>query len=238
MGITAENLAEKYNITRDECDKFAIQSQQRWGVANSANVFDSEIVGIEVKGRKGKMTTVDADEHPKPETQLEKIAKLKPVFKKDGAVTAASASGICDGAGTIILASEEAVKEHNLTPLCKLLSYNSVGCEPTEMGIGPVPAITNALKAAGVNQNDVDRFEVNEAFAAQFLSVQKALELPDDKTNVNGGAISIGHPLGASGSRITAHLANEFSRNSDCNIAVGSACIGGGQGIALVLERC
>lgn len=208
--------------------------------------------------------TVDTDEHPRPDTSLEKISSLRPVFKKDGVVTAANASGICDGAGTIILASEEAVKEHNLTPLARLASYHVSGCQPSIMGIGPVPAIKGALDSAGLSIADVDRFEINEgktvqccfsfkgcslllislllslcvikAFAAQFLACAKELELDMDKTNLHGGAISLGHPLGASGSRITAHLANEFQR-ANGKVHVGSACIGGGQGIAVVLER-
>ena len=182
------------------------------------------------------MQTINTDEHPRPDTTLEKISSLRPVFKKDGVVTAANASGICDGAGTIILASEDAVKEYGLTPLARLASYNVSGCDPSIMGIGPVPAIKGALASAGMTLADVDRVEINEAFAAQFLACAKELELDMSKTNLNGGAISLGHPLGASGSRITAHLANEFQR-ADGKVYVGSACIGGGQGIAVVLER-
>ena len=158
--------------------------------------------------------------------------------RKTGVVTAANASGINDGAGSIILASEKAVKEHNLTPLCRLASYGIVGCDPTIMGIGPVPAIQAALQKADLSlENDVDRVEINEAFAAQFLACAKELNLDMDKTNIHGSAIAIGHPLGASGSRITAHLAHEFAYNQDSKIHVGAACIGGGQGIAVVLER-
>jgi len=236
MGITAENLAKKYNITREECDAFAIRSQQTWGTANEAGLFDAEMAPVEVKTRKGTKV-IDTDEHPKPDTELEKIAKLPTVFDKEGVVTAASASGICDGAGTILLASEEAVKEHNLNPLCRLVSYSVVGCDPKIMGIGPVPAIQQALERADLTMNDVDRVEINEAFAAQFLACAKELDLDMDKTNIHGGAISLGHPLGASGSRITAHLANEFSYSPESKIHVGAACIGGGQGIAVVLER-
>jgi len=237
MGVTAENLAVKYGISREECDAYAIRSQDTWAAAKAAGHFDAEICPIEVKGRKGPVT-VDTDEHPKPGTKLEKIAGLKAVFKKDGVVTAANASGICDGAGTIILASEDAVKEHNLCPLARVVSYASAGCDPSIMGIGPVPAIQQALKLAGMTIDQADRVEINEAFAAQFLSCEKELGLDREKTNINGGAISIGHPLGASGSRIMAHLANEFHRNDGMNIAIGSACIGGGQGIAVILERC
>jgi len=235
MGITAENLAEKYAITREECDEFAVRSQQTWGEAEKKGVFDYEISPIEIEGRKGTKI-VEMDEHPRPETTVDKLSKLKSVFKNDGTVTAASASGICDGAGSIILASEEAVKEHGLKPMARLRSYQVSGCDPTIMGIGPVPAIQGALDKAGLTLADVDRVEINEAFAAQFLACAKELDLDMSKTNIHGGAISIGHPLGASGSRIVAHLANEF-KHSDGNIHVGAACIGGGQGIAVVLER-
>ena len=199
-------------------------------------MFDAEIAPIEVKTRKGTVT-VDTDEHPRPSTTLEQLAKLPPVFDKEGVVTAASSSGICDGAGSIIVASEAAVAEHNLTPLCRLVSYGVVGCDPSIMGIGPVPAIQVALQKAGLTLSDVDRVEINEAFAAQFLACAKELNLDMDKTNIHGGAISLGHPLGASGSRITAHLAHEFASKPENKIHVGAACIGGGQGIALVLER-
>jgi len=238
MGMTAENLAEKYGITREECDEYAIRSQTTWGRAKELGIFDLEMAPVEVATRKGTVT-IDTDEHPRPDTKLEKIAALKPVFKKDGVVTAANASGICDGAGAVLLASEEAVKEHNLQPLARLVSYGIAGCEPTIMGIGPVPAIQKALARAGdLALGDVDRVEINEAFAAQFLACAKELELDMSKTNLHGGAISLGHPLAASGSRILAHLANEFQREGNtAKTHVGSACIGGGQGIAVVMER-
>lgn len=236
MGVTAENLAKKYGITREECDSFALRSQQKWGEAKEAGLFDAEMAPIEVQTRKGPKV-VDTDEHPRPQTTKEQMAKLPPVFDKEGVVTAASSSGICDGAGSIIVASEQAVKEHNLTPLCRLVSYGVVGCDPSIMGIGPVPAIQMALERANLTMDDVDRVEINEAFAAQFLACAKELDLDMDKANIHGGAISLGHPLGASGSRITAHLAHEFAYNQSSNIHVGAACIGGGQGIALVMER-
>ena len=235
MGITAENLAVKYGISREDCDKLAIRSQQTWGEAKKNGVFDLEMASVEITTKKGTKI-IDTDEHPRPDTSFEKISTLRPVFKKDGVVTAANASGICDGAGSIILASEDAVKEHGLKPLARLAGYNVHGCEPEIMGIGPVPAIKGALASAGMTLADVDRVEINEAFAAQFLACAKELELDMSKTNLHGGAISLGHPLGASGSRITAHLVNEFQR-TDAKVHVGSACIGGGQGIALVLER-
>lgn len=239
MGVTAENLAAQYDITREECDEFALRSQQLWGAAQEAGVFENEMAPIELKSKKGTKV-MDADEHPRPESTIEKLGSLRPVFAKDGVVTAANASGICDGAGTILLASEEAVAEHNLTPLARLVSTAVTGCDPKIMGIGPVEAIQAALAKADGDlnlHNDVDRIEINEAFAAQFLACRKALDLDIEKCNIHGGAISLGHPLGASGSRITAHLANEFARNSDSKIHVGAACIGGGQGIAVVLER-
>lgn len=237
MGITAENLAEKYGISRQECDEYAIRSQTLWGKAKAAGIFDLEMAPIEVKTKNGPQV-VDTDEHPRPDTKLEKIAKLNAVFKKDGVVTAANASGICDGAGSVILASEEAVNKHGLKPLARLVSYGVTGCDPSIMGIGPVTAIQQALARGGLALGDVDRVEINEAFAAQFLACAKELGLDMDKTNLHGGAISLGHPLGASGSRIMAHLANEFHREGNTNkIHVGSACIGGGQGIAVVLER-
>ena len=217
-----------------------MRSQQGWAAANEKGLFNAEIAPIEVAGKKrGTTKLVDTDEHPRPDATLESLAKLPPVFdRKTGVVTAANASGINDGAGSIILASEKAVKEHNLTPLCRLVSYGIVGCDPTIMGIGPVPAIQAALQKADLSlENDVDRVEINEAFAAQFLACAKELNLDMDKTNIHGSAIAIGHPLGASGSRITAHLAHEFAYNQDSKIHVGAACIGGGQGIAVVLER-
>lgn len=238
MGITAENLAKQYHITRQECDEYAIRSQQTWKQANDAGLFDAEIVPIEIK-KKGKPVMMTADEHPRPETTLEKISGLRPVFIKDGGVvTAANASGICDGAGAIIVASEEAVRKYSLTPLARIVSYGITGCDPKIMGIGPVTAIEMALSRAKLTLQDMDRIEINEAFAAQVLACSKQLGgLPMDKTNIHGGAISIGHPLGASGSRITAHLVHEFATNPQHRYHIGSACIGGGQGIAVLLER-
>jgi acetyl-CoA acyltransferase 2 len=218
-----------------DCDEYAIRSQTLWAKANEAGVFDLEMAAVDIASKKGTKT-VDTDEHPR-ETTLEKLAKLRPVFKKDGVVTAANASGICDGAGSVILASEEACAKHNLKPLARLVSFAVTGCDPSIMGIGPVTAIQKALALANLTLGDVDRLEINEAFAAQFLACAKELDLDISKTNVHGGAISIGHPLGASGSRILAHLVNEFQRKPNSKIHVGAACIGGGQGIAVVLER-
>ncbi|XP_036889996.1 3-ketoacyl-CoA thiolase, mitochondrial [Sturnira hondurensis] len=235
MGLTAENLASQHKISREDCDKYALQSQQRWKAANDAGYFNNEMAPIEVKTRKGKQT-MQVDEHARPQTTLEQLAKLPPVFKKEGTVTAGNSSGICDGAGAIILASEDAVKKHNFTPLARIVGYFVSGCDPTIMGIGPVPAVKGALKKAGLSLKDMDLVEVNEAFASQYLAVQKSLDLDPSKTNVNGGAIALGHPLGASGTRITTHLVHELRRRGG-KYAVGSACIGGGQGIAVIIEK-
>ncbi|XP_066500076.1 3-ketoacyl-CoA thiolase, mitochondrial isoform X1 [Hoplias malabaricus] len=235
MGLTAENLAEKYQITREDCDKYAHQTQQRWKAAHEAGYFNAEIIPIEVKAKKGKVA-VSFDEHPRPQTTLEQMAKLPTVFKKGGTVTAANASGVSDGAAAVVIASEDAVKEHKLTPLARIVAYHISGCDPSIMGIGPVPAISEALKKAGLSLKDMDLVEVNEAFAPQYLAVAKALGLDPEKSNVNGGAIALGHPLGASGTRITAHLVHELRRRGG-KYAVGSACIGGGQGIAIILEN-
>lgn len=234
MAMTAENLAEKYGITREQSDAFGLRSQQRWAAANEGGFFADEIVPVEIETRKGTKT-LSVDEHPRPETTMEVLAKLPPVFKKDGVVTAGNASGICDGAAALIVCDGAWAKGRGLTPLAKILQWGVAGVEPTLMGIGPAPAIRNALDRAGLSLSDVDLFDVNEAFAPQFLAVQKELELPEDKVNVNGGAIALGHPLGATGARITTNLIYT-ARKLEKNISVGSACIGGGQGIAIVLQ--
>ena len=235
MAVTAENLAEKYGISREDCDTFALKSQQRWAAAQENGAFADEMVPIEVKTRKGPVT-VDKDEHPRPQTTMEVLAKLPPVFKKDGVVTAGNASGICDGAAALVVCSGSWAKERGLKPLAKLLQWGIAGVEPTLMGIGPAPAIRSALDRAGLEQGAIDWFDINEAFAPQWLAVQKELDLPEEKSNPNGGAIALGHPLGATGARITTNLVYQL-RRTDKQYAIGSACIGGGQGIALVLER-
>jgi acetyl-CoA acyltransferase 2 len=235
MAITAENLSVKYGISRQECDAFALASQQRWAAANEAGRFRSEMAPIELQSKKGT-TTFAVDEHPRPQTTLETLAKLAPVFKKDGVVTAGNASGICDGAAALVLVTEEYAKQHNLKPLARLVQWGVAGVDPSIMGIGPAPAIRTALARADLKQTDIDLFEVNEAFAPQYLAVEKELGLDRAKTNVDGGAIALGHPLGASGARITTHLVYELARRGG-RYAVGSACIGGGQGIAVVIER-
>ena len=177
------------------------------------------------------------DEHAKPDAKLEKMNSLPSLFKKDGTVTAANASGISDGAGALVVATEEAVAKHNLTPMARLVAFQSAGVEPTTMGWGPVPAIQGVLKKASLSLDDIDRVEINEAFAAQYLACEKGLGLDRNKTNVNGGAIAFGHPTGASGARIMGHLCHEMTKHAGLKYAIGGACIGGGQGIALLLEN-
>ena len=224
-------------MTRQDTDQYALQSQQRWKKANDQGAFKDEIEPIKLKGKKGAEDSFDTDEHPRPQSTIETLSKLPAVFIKDkGTVTAGNASGVCDGAGAVIICSEEALKKHNLTPLARVVAYHVSGVEPTLMGFGPVPAIENLLKKVQKSISDIDLFDINEAFAPQFLSCQKVLKLPNEKTNVNGGAIALGHPLGASGTRITANLVYELRRRQG-KYAVGAACIGGGQGIALLLER-
>jgi acetyl-CoA acyltransferase 2 len=235
MAMTAENLAVKYGITRAQCDELALSSQQRWAQANEAGRFKSEIAAMDLPGKKGP-TVFAVDEHPRPQSTLETLGKLAPVFKKDGVVTAGNASGICDGAAALVLVTEDFAKQKGMKPLAKLVQWGIAGVDPSIMGIGPAPAIRSALSRAELKQADVDLFEVNEAFAPQYLAVEKELGLDRAKTNVDGGAIALGHPLGASGARITAHLVYELARRGG-RYAVGSACIGGGQGIAVVIER-
>jgi acetyl-CoA acyltransferase 2 len=235
MAVTAENLARRYGITRRQCDEYALLSQQRWAAAQEAGRFKSEIAPITLHGKKGPIEFA-VDEHPRPQTTLEALAKLPPVFTKEGVVTAGNASGICDGAAALVLVSGDYAKKKGMAALARLVQWGVVGVDPSLMGIGPAPAIRSALARAEIEMTDVDLFEVNEAFAPQYLAVEKELGLHRDKTNLDGGAIALGHPLGASGARITTHLVYELARRGG-RYAVGSACIGGGQGIAIVLER-
>jgi acetyl-CoA acyltransferase 2 len=235
MGITAENLAKKYNITRQDCDNFALQSQQRWAQGQEKGAFNQEMVAVSIKSKKG-MEEFKIDEHARPNTTPEALAKLPTVFMQGGTVTAGNASGISDGAAAVIVASEQAVRKYGLKPLARIVSWNVVGVEPTIMGIGPVEAIQGALTRAKLSLKDMDLVEVNEAFAAQYLAVEKELGLDRSKTNLHGGAIALGHPLAASGSRILGHLAHAIG-SGQAKYAVGSACIGGGQGIAVVLAK-
>jgi 3-oxoadipyl-CoA thiolase len=234
MGETAENVAEKYNVSREDQDKFAYSSQEKYQAAHAAGKFKDEIVPVTINLGKGKTTVFDTDEHPRL-TPIEKLAELKAVFKKDGTVTAANSSGINDGAAALLLASEEAVKKYNLKPIAKIKSMAIAGVDPALMGIGPIPATQKALKRAGIEAKDLDLIELNEAFAAQGIPCMRELGLDESKVNVNGGAIAIGHPLGCSGSRISATLLHELKRRGG-KYGLATMCIGVGQGAAIIYE--
>lgn len=243
MGITAENIAEKYNLTREEQDAFAYASQQKAAAAIDAGKFKGEIVPVEVVSRK-ETVIFDTDEFVNRSTNVEKLAKLRPAFKKDGTVTAGNASGINDGASFVLVASEEAVAKYGLTPLAEIVATGQGGVEPSIMGMGPVPAIANVLKKAGMKLTDIEVLELNEAFASQSLGVIKQLCLDHGvkadwftkNCNLNGGAIALGHPIGASGNRITVSLIHEMIR-SNKTFGMASLCIGGGMGTAIILKK-
>ena len=235
MAGTAENLARKFEISREEQDKYALRSQQEAKRAKDAGFLAEEIVAVEVKTRKGSVQ-VSEDDHPRPETTLEGLAKLKPAFSQDGFVTAGNASGIVDGAAALVIAGEEFVKEKDLTPMGRIVSWAYAGVEPEIMGIGPVPATRLALAKANLSLNEIDLVEVNEAFAGQYLAVEKELGLDRSRTNVNGGAIALGHPLGATGTRLVLTVLHELHRRGK-RYGLATACIGGGQGIAMIIER-
>ncbi|MEN9785246.1 MAG: hypothetical protein RLZZ299_510 [Pseudomonadota bacterium] len=234
MAMTAEKLAEQGAFSREDVDAVALDSQRRWQEAHAAGFFAREIVPFVLKTRKGE-ESFEVDEHPRA-TDAATLAKLPPVFKKDGFVTAGNASGICDGAASLVLADADWAAKKGLTPLARLASWGVSGCDPTIMGIGPVPASKKALARIGKSVGDMDLVEINEAFAAQYLAVERALGLDRAKTNVHGGAIALGHPLGASGARITATLVHALAARGG-RWGLGSACIGGGQGIAVIVER-
>jgi acetyl-CoA acetyltransferase family protein len=234
MAITAENLAVKYGISREAADEYALASQKRWAAASEGGRFAEELAPVDVPVRGGTKSFA-ADEHPRPQTTMEVLAKLPTVFKKDGIVTAGNASGICDGAAALVVASTQAAEKRGWRPLARIAGWGVVGCDPKIMGIGPAPAIRRALDKTGWKLADVDLVEVNEAFAPQYLAVEKELGLDRAKTNADGGAIALGHPLAASGARITTHLIHELRRRG-AKRGIGSACIGGGQGIALCVE--
>ena len=236
MGITAENVAEQWGITREELDEFSVISQNRAEEAIKAGKFKDEIVPVEIPQRKGDPIVFDTDEFPKFGTTIDKVAKLKPAFKKDGIVTAANASGINDAGAAVVVMSKEKAEELGINPLCTIKSYASAGVDPSIMGVGPVPASRKALDKAGLTIEDIDLVEANEAFAAQSLAVRKDLNLDPEKTNVNGGAIAIGHPIGASGCRILITLIYEMMRR-DSKYGLATLCIGGGMGTALIVER-
>jgi len=234
MALTAEKLAEQSGITRKDADSYALRSQQAADAAAKAGLFKEEISPVEVKqGRKSLM--VSEDDHRRPETTMETLEKLPPSFKKDGMVTAGNASGIVDGAAAVVVTREKTARARGLKPMGRIVSWAVAGVDPTIMGIGPVPASRKALQAAGLTLSQIDRIEVNEAFAAQYLAVEKELGLRREKTNVNGGAIALGHPLGASGTRLVITVLNELRRKG-LRYGLATACIGGGQGIAMIVE--
>ncbi|MEE1130362.1 MAG: thiolase family protein [Caryophanon sp.] len=235
MGVTAENLAEQYDISREEQDAYAFDSHKKATAAVQSGRLAKEIVPVVVQTRKGEVV-LDKDEHIRPEFNLEKIATLRPSFKKDGTVTAANASGINDGAAAVVLMSEKEVQARGIKPLAKIVAYAVEGVDPNVMGIGPAPATRTVLKKAGLTLEDIDVFEFNEAFSSQSIAVLKELGVSADKVNVNGGAVALGHPVGASGARITYSLAVELQERQ-AKYGIATLCIGGGQGIAILLER-
>ncbi|ENW45423.1 TPA: 3-oxoadipyl-CoA thiolase [Acinetobacter baumannii] len=238
MPQTAENVAEQFNVNRADQDQFALVSQQRTASAQAKGFFSKEIVAVEIPQRKGEAVVIDTDEHPRASTTLEGLSKLKPVVKADGTVTAGNASGINDGAAALLIASDEAVQAYNLKPRAKIIASTAVGVEPRIMGFAPAPAIKKLLKQANLTLDQMDVIELNEAFAAQALAVTRDLGLPDnsDKVNPNGGAIALGHPLGASGARLVTTALNQLEQTGG-RYALCSMCIGVGQGIALIIER-
>ena len=235
MGITAENVAEKFQVTRDEQDKFAVKSQEKAIKAQKENKFKDEIVNFKIKSKKAEIN-FNKDEHPREGINLETLKRLKPVFKKDGTVTAGNASGINDGAAAVTIMSDVEAEKRGIQKLVAIKSWASCGVEPSLMGTGPIPSSKKALDLAGWSVKEVDLFEINEAFAAQSLAVLKTLSIPEEKVNVNGGAIALGHPIGASGTRILVTLIHEMIKR-DVKKGLATLCIGGGMGIAMCIER-
>ncbi|WP_042347214.1 thiolase family protein [Bacillus massiliigorillae] len=235
MGMTAENVATKYHISREDQDAFAIESQQRAHRAMQAERFREEIVPVVIQEKRSTVV-VETDEHPRPETTIEKLASLKPAFRKDGSVTAGNACGRNDGAAAVLLMSEEEAKFQKIEPHAAIIDWTAVGVSPEIMGIGPVPAIEKLLERTGLSIDDIDLFEVNEAFASQAVAVQRELGIDKNKLNVNGGAIALGHPLGATGARIVVTLMHELSRRGG-RYGIASLCVGGGQGMAILIEN-
>jgi acetyl-CoA C-acetyltransferase len=236
MGITAENIVHDYEVARSEQDRFAARSQARAAEAIASGVFDAEIVPVDVPGPRGTVTTASRDEHVRPDTTAERLAGLRPAFLAEGTVTAGNSSGINDGAAALVLTSARQARELGLRPLATILSYAAAGVEPRVMGLGPIPATRRALERAGLSLDDLDLYEVNEAFAAQSLAVAHELGLDPERLNVHGGAIALGHPIGASGARILVTLLYELERR-DAHRGLATLCIGGGQGFAMVIER-
>jgi acetyl-CoA C-acetyltransferase len=236
MGETAERLAEKYDISRREQDEYAYESQMKAKKAMDAGKFAAEIVPIKVGEKDGKPIIICADEHPRPDTAVEKLAKLPPVFKKGGTVTAGNSSGLTDGAAAMILTTERQATELGLTPLARILGFSSAGVDPKEMGLGPVPATQKLLKNLNLTLGDLDLIEINEAFAAQVLAVERELAWDKARRNINGGAIALGHPIGCSGARITVTLLHSMIQEKK-QLGLATLCVSGGQGMSLVLER-
>lgn len=236
MGMTAENIAEKCHVSRQQMDEFAFQSQKKAVASQKSGYFDAEIVPVPVTDRHGKVTMVTSDEAPRPDTNLAKMAKLKPAFKPDGKLTAGNASGINDGAAAVILASGAAVKKYGLHPLAKWVAGKMTALDPAFMGLGPISAVRKTLAQAKVQPSDVDCFEINEAFAAQMLPVMDALKVNPERVNPHGGAIALGHPVGASGARILVTLLYEMQERND-HLGVATLCVGGGMGVAALVKR-
>ncbi|MCZ8535719.1 acetyl-CoA C-acetyltransferase [Paenisporosarcina quisquiliarum] len=236
MGITAENLCNRYEITREQQDEFSARSQERAVQAIDAGKFKEEIVAVEIPQRKGDPIVFDTDEYPKRGTSAEKLGKLRPAFKKEGSVTAGNASGINDGAAAVVVMSKEKADELGLTPLATIVANASAGVDPSVMGIGPVQAVKNVFEKSGLSMADIDLVEANEAFAAQSIAVDRELAFDHDKLNVNGGAIALGHPIGASGARIFVSLLHEMTKQ-DAKTGLATLCIGGGQGVATIVKR-
>ncbi|MGH7685305.1 MAG: acetyl-CoA C-acetyltransferase [Candidatus Dormibacteria bacterium] len=235
MGSTAENIAREYEVTRDDQDAFAAASQQKAEAAMDSRTFDDEIIGVTVQ-RKKEQIVIDTDEHPRRGTTVETLSALRAAFAKDGTVTAGNASGINDGAAALVVMSAARAQAESAVPMARIRSYASAGVPPRIMGMGPVPAVRSALERARLTLKDIDLFELNEAFAAQSVAVGRELAIPEEKLNVNGGAIALGHPIGASGARVLVTLLHEMARR-DVHLGVAALCIGGGQGIAMVVER-
>lgn len=236
MGETAENVADQWQISRTAQDQFALDSQLKWAKAHEMDYFKDEIIPYPLLDKKGNQSLFDTDEHPRV-SSLEKLAMLKPAFKKDGTVTAGNASGVNDGAAAVLLASADAVAKYNLKPMAKVLAVAAAGVDPAIMGVGPIEAVKKAIARAGLTISDIDLMELNEAFASQSLACIQSLDIDPKKVNVNGGAIAIGHPLGASGARITATLLHQMKRMPNAKIGVATMCIGVGQGLAMVFEK-
>jgi acetyl-CoA C-acetyltransferase len=236
MGVTAENIAKKYNFDRAGQDQFAAESQRRTEVAQSNNVFADEIVPVEVPQRRGDPVVFDRDEFPRAGTTAESLAKLRPAFDREGTVTAGNASGINDGAAAVMVMTRTKAEELGLTPMATIVAFSSAGVDPAIMGTGPIPASTKCLSKAGWQVAELDRVEANEAFAAQAMSVNQDMDWGTDKVNVNGGAIALGHPIGASGARVLVSLLHELKR-SDSKKGLATLCIGGGMGVAMAVER-